>query len=954
MRTATFDPRGGTLNSPSTLYYDTRYSDAWYTQSTASSSYRISSITPPTKAGCSFKGFYYYSDGVGYQIVHASGVIYYRPSLDLGDITLYAEWDGPSSATLSKSDLSGGPTSIFYDAGNLYDDASMSSPLPAATVQEGGQSVIAWGPIALPAKECYVFQGYWSAANNTGTLYIDENGYVRQALRDKLASMTVYDSLTIYAKGVEVSRKLTLSANGGSGGLSAIYNSLADRSKWYVDSLCAGDPVTSVPIPGKVTSANAGYVFNGYKYSSTIYIDDAGALTGALTSLTNFTNRTATAQWQSTTKMTVNANGGEGGDAFFYWCSARSAYYHAIDGVLTQTAKIEPPTYPGYAFAGLYTAATGGTQKVAADGTIASGLTSATTLYAQWTKTAFPVTFSGAPETLPLFYVKATGGGLYRDAECLDPVAVGDSLWDSPPVKDGYVFLGVFAEDASSSVRYTTAAGAATADFVALTASGDVTVYCVFAELQPVSFDDAGGAGGPGSLWYINHALYADSHGETPASWPLAVPTRECFAFQGYLDGTGDTQYVSASGEMTQALSDLVAAGISEPLDLVAQWNRLTWRVTLGEDGTVYSLAGGEVGWTSDPEGTNAITSVPVPEREGYVFLGYFTAGGMQAVGSTGDVVEFVGDDGDIVLTAKWNAATYTLSFSDGSTSKTVAYDSQIGTLPTPTVPAGLVFEGWVVDGVIVSSSTVWRWASDVEAIPQFGKPKSAGFADVTDWFNLASSALVPISSDSGDVRKRTCVTNASWSGGKQNGGAGRFSADVSEVGGTWRNPTVTYRVCADVDLGVTLGKAYAASGADVSGYMITGVRVSTAVGAFPTVTVTATANEGVNAINLFSVSIPVKARSRAQNLLNAISGGGQLQTCDVVASCSAVVCEENNMPCASDVVQGRYTVNATTYAPNGESAPAGANGFTSVGRPRSGGDVDYAAWSITVEKEIT
>ena len=172
-----------------------------------------------------------------------------------------------------------------------------------------------------------------------------------------------------------------------------------------------------------------------------------------------------------------------------------------------------------------------------------------------------------------------------------------------------------------------------------------------------------------------------------------------------------------------------------------------------------------------------------------------------------------------------------------------------------------------------------------------------------------------------------------------------------------WRNPSVTYLVVRDTTVSAALGKAFPAtrsgSTMTVSGYMVTSVRVSTSVGAFPTVTVSATANEGADAINLFAVSVPVLARARAQNLLGAFSGGGLMQTCDLVASCAAVVCAENNMPCASDVVQGRLTESATMYAANGESAPTADSQFTSVGEPKSCGDTDYQLWSITAEKEI-
>ena len=309
---------------------------------------------------------------------------------------------------------------------------------------------------------------------------------------------------------------------------------------------------------------------------------------------------------------------------------------------------------------------------------------------------------------------------------------------------------------------------------------------------------------------------------------------------------------------------------------------------------------------------------------------------------------------------AQWEIKTYTIAFdySGGSGSvqlKTVTWGIAIGDLPTPsTVPFPQAsFKGWALFGSVVASDTVWAYDNDATLVAIW----EGGFGYVNDFFNLANASLVPISSSSGDGKKRTCAANANWGGSTQNGGAGRYSNGVNDIGGVWRNPTVTYLVVGNTTISLNLGKAFAAtklgSIMTVSGYMITSVRVRTLVGKFPTVTVSAVANEGADAINLFAVNIPVQARARAQNLLSAISGGGNLQSCEVAATCTPVVCAENNMPCASDVVQGKYTVKGTTYAPNNENAPMAGTGFTSIGEPKSNGDKEYPMWEITVEKEI-
>lgn len=243
----------------------------------------------------------------------------------------------------------------------------------------------------------------------------------------------------------------------------------------------------------------------------------------------------------------------------------------------------------------------------------------------------------------------------------------------------------------------------------------------------------------------------------------------------------------------------------------------------------------------------------------------------------------------------------------------------------------------------------------------------ASGFSEITDWFNLASSALEPIASTSGDTRHRVAVSHG-----------GKYESGVNEVGKVWRNPSVTYVVKNNTTVAVQLGKAWLprnSAGAAVpvtsryitiSGFMIVSVEIVTEIGSFPIVNVSAVANEGANAVNnftvnanKFNVSVPVVARSKAQNLLNAISGGGHLQSCRLVAACDPVVCEENLMPCASDIVNGRYELSAETIAPNGEAAPtmaaaSGTNGgFALIDDPKQDRDCDYTRYSISARREM-
>jgi len=281
--------------------------------------------------------------------------------------------------------------------------------------------------------------------------------------------------------------------------------------------------------------------------------------------------------------------------------------------------------------------------------------------------------------------------------------------------------------------------------------------------------------------------------------------------------------------------------------------------------------------------------------------------------------------------------------------SKTVTFGTAVGTLPTTTQNGG-TFGGWYVGDTHITADTVWNIDEDTTADARWTRH----FGTVVDYFGLASNALVPIASNSGEEIHRVAVAHG-----------GKYESGVNETGGIWRNPSTTYAVVKDTTVSVQLGKAWAAtksgSTMTVSGYMIVMVEITTEVGKFPTVTVSAVANEGANAVNnftvnanKFNVSVAVVARSKAQNLMSAISGGGKLQRVILRGLCDPVVVEEKLMPCASDIVNGRYELSAETIAVNGEAAPTTAQSFALTEKPKTGGEADFIRYSIQARREMT
>ena len=237
----------------------------------------------------------------------------------------------------------------------------------------------------------------------------------------------------------------------------------------------------------------------------------------------------------------------------------------------------------------------------------------------------------------------------------------------------------------------------------------------------------------------------------------------------------------------------------------------------------------------------------------------------------------------------------------------------------------------------------------------------------MTDFFGIATSSLVLFDSDDGVNLPRVVTRHYGRHTAEIRTFASqrleRVTADqTGEV--EWRNPVCKYMVVGDLTLSVQLGKAFA-SGYNLpvgtpgrkmmTGYMITAATIETGLGRFPVVTVQGVANEGSNAINRFFVSVQLAARARAQNLLGAVQGGGELHALTLRAVCDPVVIVENMVPCASDVVGGRCELHAETMALDGEAAPSctAAGGFTSTGAPEIQSGKDFVRYSLSAEREM-
>jgi len=680
-------------------------------------------------------------------------------------------------------------------------------------------------------------------------------------------------------------------------------------------------------------------------------------------------------------KITLSASSWTQSVAALYYNTATPGKFYTDTAATSEIARLTIPTRKCYKFDGFYSASSNGTQYIDEDGNFTADLlslsiTAARTFYVHQTQWSYEITlndYNGSGGQGAIFRKKKMETGdaaLFVDDLCTIPV---DTV--TKPTRSGYVFKGYYNGSTTPGAQYIDKDGVPLANLEAVAATK--TIYAQWQAPYKVTLTSTNWTGATAEFWYdtIGGKCYAAANMATEIT-TVAVPTQECYRFTGYNTASGGTgtTYIDAAGNISPDIGAYVTAAKT----LYAQGAVVSYKITpaqasgTGGEGVFYVAAGvtGAGRFHTDDQCASApkTTAAAIPTRTGYTFLGYYSAasGGTKYIEPTGEFTDAFYSatiSAATTITAHWQANTYSLSFNyNGGTistlSKTVTFGTAIGTLPTTTQSGG-TFGGWYVGDTHITADTVWNIDADTTADARWTRH----FGTVVDYFDLASDALVPVASTTGDTRHRVAVSHG-----------GKYESGVNEIGGIWRNPSVTYVVKANTTVSVQLGKAWEAtftgSGSNrkmtVSGFMITTVEINTEVGKFPTVTVSAVANEGANAVNnftvnanKFNVSVPVVARSKAQNLLGAISGGGHLQRCILVATCDPVVCEENLMPCASDIVNGRYELAAETLAAENNAAPtmasaSGSNGgFALIDDPKQTSESDFVRYTIQARREM-
>lgn len=196
----------------------------------------------------------------------------------------------------------------------------------------------------------------------------------------------------------------------------------------------------------------------------------------------------------------------------------------------------------------------------------------------------------------------------------------------------------------------------------------------------------------------------------------LPTPTRTGYSFVGWKEAetSGDGGEIDwTPGILSLDDTDAEAANeatykVDGAVTLVAQWQPNKYTVSFDANG------GEPVSETKTLDYGSEYGNLPTTTREGYTFLGWFTAAeGGQQIGVDVKTVRIAEDH---KLYAHWEKKTYTVTFdpnADDATvspaSKKVTFDAPYGDLPTPT-RAHHTFNGWYLDGnKITATDTVQK-----------------------------------------------------------------------------------------------------------------------------------------------------------------------------------------------------------------------------------------------------
>jgi uncharacterized repeat protein (TIGR02543 family) len=346
-------------------------------------------------------------------------------------------------------------------------------------------------------------------------------------------------------------------------------------------------------------------------------------------------NLTLTAMWQiDVYAITYNSNAADSGSP------SRTSENFTYGSPAISLPTVGTLAKAGYTFGGWSSSQ---------NGTVLTGNytpTTDVTLWAVWSPNTYTVTYN-------------TNGATGAPSRTTDSYTTNNAAIAVPTVgtmtKPGHTFAGWATSANGSSVGNT------------LTTTTDVTMYALWQTISyTVIYDPAGGASTP-----------TETNKTIGQTFTLASgPTRANYSFAGWNDG-----------------SSTYAAGTTYRVDsanvtLTARWVRIYW--------VHYNFNGANEVEPADVEKLDQSSHVAAlaPTKNGYTFGGWTAQNGDPiAAGAT-----FTVDSNHYILSATWNAISYSVSYSSAGSNlpsesnKTIGQTFSVGSAPSR---AGYVFTGW-------------------------------------------------------------------------------------------------------------------------------------------------------------------------------------------------------------------------------------------------------------------
>ncbi|MBD5400960.1 InlB B-repeat-containing protein [bacterium] len=252
----------------------------------------ISSITPPTRTGYTFNG-YYTARSNGVERISANGDLHYGYEIS-GATNLYAQWT--ANCIEVKLDYNGGNAANMQGTNFVYTKPdNLTSFYGESACTEPGYLVFS-NPIKPATREGYTFKGFYTAKSG-GTQCFNENGQ-----RTGNTGCTQTSATTLYAQWDGSTYDVSLDTNGGTkrlGGKLATMLHITPTNhsvNYSLDNATMDSSIAVQNMPTRNTSTSeigTTYVFGGYFENKLDFTN--GVFTGSSSSLgQEFLSSTAT------------------------------------------------------------------------------------------------------------------------------------------------------------------------------------------------------------------------------------------------------------------------------------------------------------------------------------------------------------------------------------------------------------------------------------------------------------------------------------------------------------------------------------------------------------------------------------------------------------------------------------------------------------------------------------